>query len=108
MAADEYIQPIVPGDHSNRRAAIDAARRPISHYFQKVYSLYKAKMIDLTIVETVANKKQAKFYLDRFEVLEWAAGQSAGGYDESSFEFYAELYHLPRTKAAPTAGEPKP
>ncbi len=72
---------------------LDAKRRRVAHYFDKIYRLQRAEYVDDAFVRTVVGQGQVEFYLKVIEPLEKAIDLD---YDESAFEYFAKLHGLDR------------
>ena len=72
---------------------LDAKRRRVAHYFDKIYRLQRAEYIDDTFVRTVVGRDQVEFFLEVIEPLEKAVKSD---YDKSAFEYFAKLYGVER------------
>ena len=62
---------------------LNAMRRRMSHYFDKIYRLQRAEYIDDAFVRTVVGQGQVEFYLKVIEPLEKAVKPA---YDKFAFE----------------------
>ena len=79
-------------DYDNIRQ-LDRARRRVSHYFQKVCTLYTSGLLDETLVRIAASRQQVMFYREVLEPLEAAVSPE---YDSSSFDTLGQLYGVTR------------
>ncbi len=68
---------------------VDLARRRVSHFFQKVYTLHAAGFLDEASVRIAATRGQVEFFRQRIEPLEAAI---SANYDRSSFDCLGALY----------------
>jgi len=91
--ADEYKK--LRNTGQKRGEELNAFRRPISHYFNKVYRLRKLELLDDTYVEVVADKGQAEFLLYVLEPIE-AQQIKDKQCAPDVYEFFSERYDLPR------------
>jgi hypothetical protein len=87
--ADEYGQR--RGEKYQQVENVDRARRRISHYFEKIYALWKLKLIDESIVRAVASAEQVKFLHEKVEPLEATLNPQ---YEKSIFDAFGSLYGI--------------
>ena len=86
-AADEFRR-LRQDDYASIKE-VDLARRRVSHFFQKVYSLHISGYLDEPTVRIAATKGQVEFFREIVEPLEAAIGAN---YDRSSFEGLGDMY----------------
>lgn len=81
------------GEDRESYERLNAMRRRMAHYFDKIYRLQRAEYIDDAFVRTVVGQGQVEFYLKVIEPLEKAIDPA---YDKSAFEYFAKLHGLDR------------
>ncbi len=81
-------------DEPGKPAPTEPQRRMVSHYFQKLYTLWKAGTISEPFAKQTISKGQAV----RFLGLERIERSINPNYDRGPFKFYAKLHGLPRTQ----------
>ena len=70
------------------------ARRKVSHYFQKVTTLWlRADLLEKTIAAAALDKGQVEIYRELIEPLEWTITTS---YNRTSFDFLGKEYKVRR------------
>jgi hypothetical protein len=92
--ADEFRKLRQENYHSVRD--VDEGRRIVAHFFQRVYTLHASGFLTERAVRAIVTKGQAELFAEIIEPLEAAIGAD---YDRSSFDFFRNLYGIPRTPA---------
>jgi hypothetical protein len=79
-------------DDPSKLAPNEQQRRKVSHYFQKVYTLWKAGTVSRSFVRQAISKDQSVRFLG-LEPMERGINSQ---YDRGPFQFYAKLHGLTR------------